>query len=637
MKNQRPEQTIPSLLERINKPKKAVITAGMPYANGPIHLGHLAGALIPPDIFSRWMSMLIGKENVLFVCGSDDHGSNSQVAAKKSGKTTKEFVAQIHAKQSATMDDFHIGFDVFTGTSQDENMEFHKPYAQEFLLKLIKNEMLDKKTTEQWFDTELKMFLPDRFVNGECPNPECQNMKAYSDECDVCGKEYDPKELLNPRSTVSEATPILKETDHWWLNMWKVSDNLCSWIESKKKSWNKMILGETYNTVLPSLIFSNKHEQTFKELKNNLPTHKSRYAPGKKIVVQFFNLKELQTGQELFSDHNIPTDLLDGWAHRSITRDVSWGLPIPTDHDPSMSGKTLYVWPESLIAPISFTQLALKKKNLSPELYKDYWTDPEAKVYQFLGIDNVYFYVIMQGAMWFGTQENIHRLPEKGDLQLTEIFSSYHLQVEGQKMSKSKGNFYTGNQLINEKGYTADQVRYYLATLGLTSKASNFDFDTFEKRNEFLAGPMNAAFEKPISACHKQFSGKVPQGTLFEKTQKETFKIVRTFTQSMQKGEYGKFIFAVENYARLINSYFTQYKPHDDRHDLNEREQALYNCFYILKNTMIMLYPIVPMTMNKLRLALNLPEDIFNLNKLEETLPIGHEIGEQTEFFPAVK
>ena len=212
-----------------------------------------------------------------------------------------------------------------------------------------------------------------RQVTGHCPNPNCEETAAYSDECDLCGNVYSPEELENPKSTVSEATPVLKDTDHWWLDMWKVSDNLCEWIESKKKSWNKMILNETYNTVLPSFIFSNQHEATFKDFKNSLPEHKSRYAPGKNIAIQFFNKSDLEKARQVFSEHQIPTELQDGWAHRSITRDVSWGLPIPTDEDPSMAGKTLYVWPESLIAPISFTQVALKKKNLAPETYKDYW------------------------------------------------------------------------------------------------------------------------------------------------------------------------------------------------------------------------------------------------------------------------
>ena len=629
----RPPQDIPALLERIKRPKKAVITAGMPYANGPLHIGHLAGAHVPADIYARWMRMLIGGDNVLFVCGTDDHGSTSEVAAKTQGKTTREFIDEIHAKQSKTMDKYSISLDVYTGTSREENFEAHKNYCQDFLRKLYDHKMLTKKSSEQWFDPKMNLFLPDRYVYGTCPNPECDNKKAYSDECDVCNTNYEPKELKDPKSAISDATPVLKETEHWWLDMWKVSDPLKKWIESKQKTWRKSIISEVLTTVSPSIIFANTNEEKFKTLKEKLPTHKSRYAPGKKIVVQFESLSDLDQGQKLLADNGVESQLLDAWAHRSITRDVAWGIPVPTDRDTGMEGKTLYVWPESLIAPISFSQVALKKKGLDPATYKDYWHDPEANVYQFLGQDNVYFYVLMQGAMWLGIKDDQQTLPQKGDLQMTDILSCYHLQIDGQKMSKSKGNFYTADQLVDEMNYTPDQVRYFLALLSLTEKPSNFDFETFKQRNDFLAGPLNASFEKPISATHSKFNGVVPQGKLMEKVEKETFKIVQTYLRSMEKAEYSKLLFMIENYARTINGLFTQFKPHDDRHDLQERSDALYSCFYILKNVMIMLHPFVPQTMERLRLSLNLPETVFSVDELNVPFPQNHSIGEQSQYF----
>lgn len=633
----KPKQDIPSVLGRIKRPKKAVVTAGMPYANGPLHLGHLAGAHVPADIFARWMRMLIGADNVLFVCGTDDHGSTSEVAAKALGKSTREFIDEIHTKQTKTMNKYSIGLDVYTGTSREENFEAHKEYCQDFLRKLYNNKMLTKKTSEQWFDPEMNLFLPDRYVHGTCPNPECDNVKAYSDECDVCGKTYDPKELQNPKSAISDATPVLKATDHWWLDMWQVSDVLKEWIEGKQKTWRKNVLTEVLGTVSPSIIFANTNEETFKSLKDELPKHKSRYAPGKKIVVQFESLAELKQGKDLLANKGVESELVDGWAHRSITRDVAWGIPVPSDIDPAMANKSLYVWPESLIAPISFTKVALKKKGLDPQAYSDYWNDSEANVYQFLGQDNVYFYVLMQGAMWLGVKNDPYSMPKNGELQFTDILSCYHLQIDGQKMSKSKGNFYTGDQLVDEMGYSPDQVRYFLALLSLTEKSSNFDFETFKQRNEFLAGPMNAAFEKPISAANSKFDGVVPAGKLLEKVEKETFKIVQAYVKAMEKAEYSKLLFLIENYARIINGLFTQYKPHDDRHDLTERQDALYSCFYILKNVMIMLHPFVPETMERLRQSLNLPENVFSVDELNVPFPLGHKIAEQQQFFPSNK
>jgi methionyl-tRNA synthetase len=635
--SQRPKQDIPTILSRLKRPKKAVITAGMPYANGPLHIGHLAGAHVPADIYSRFMKLLIGKDNVLFVCGTDDHGSTSEVAAKKDNISTKDFINSIHTKQKSTMDRYSIGLDTYTGTSREENYETHKEICQDFLRKLHQNKMLTKKASNQWFDTKLNLFLPDRYVQGECPNQNCSNMKAYSDDCDVCGNQYDPSELINPKSTVSDATPVLKETEHWYLDMWRVTDQLVEWLGTKQKSWRKALMSEVMGTVYPSVIFSNTHEPAFKELRVDLPKHKSRYAPGKKVVVQFDNLTDLENGKNLLEENKIETELMDGWAHRSITRDVGWGIPVPTDIEDGMENKSLYVWPESLIAPISFTHVALKNKGLDPETYKDYWNDPEANVYQFLGVDNVFFYVLMQGAMWFGTQEDPMRQPIENELQLTDIFSSYHLQVDGQKMSKSKGNFYSADQLIDEFGHSADQIRYFLAILSLSEKSSNFDFEVLKQRNQFLAGPMNAAFEKPLSACHSKFDGVIPKGKLIGKTEKETLKIVQTYTRFMEKGEYPKALFAVENYARIINGLFNQFKPHDDRQPFEQRQDALYSCFYILKNLLIMLSPVAPETMEKLRVSLNLPESVYSIDELGQPMPENHKINEQTEYFPAAE
>lgn len=632
-----PPTDVKTVLENLKRPKKAVITAGMPYANGPLHLGHLAGAHVPADVLARYMRMLIGNENVLFVCGTDDHGSTSEVAAIQNGVTVREFIDQTHAKQKRTMDNYAISLNVYSGTSQPDCFPLHSELSQDFIRKLYKNGMLEKKTSKQWFDPKLNRFLQDRNVSGKCPNPKCTNEKAYSDDCEVCGTQYDPSELINPKSALSDSTPVLKDTVHWWLDLWKVSDQLREWIQTKKGKWRTPVFNEVYETVLPAFQFDNTHEPIFKELRASLPKHKSRYAPGKKVVVQFENKADMNTGLSMLTEKSIPCTLLDGWAHRSITRDVTWGIPLPIDLDPEMAGKTLYVWPDSLIAPISFSKVALKNQGRDVLEFEKFWTDPDAKVYQFLGQDNVYFYVLMQGAMWLGTQGNPNHLPLPGELQLTDIFGCFHLMVDGEKMSKSRGNFFTGDQLIEEKGFSPDQVRYFLALLSLPEKSSNFDFNTFIERNKFLAGPMNAAFEKPIAAVHSKFGGKIPNGKLLEKAEKETMQIVQRYLKSMEKAEYSTLLFAVENYARLINSFFTQYKPHDDRFPEEQRADALYSCFYVLKNMMIMLYPFAPITMDKLRESLNLPLTVFSIDELGIPMHAAHEIGQKQQFFPAVE
>ena len=627
---------IAAILQKVRRPKKVVITAGMPYANGPLHLGHLAGAHVPPDIFARWMRMLIGAENVLFVCGTDDHGSTSEVAAAKAGVPIREFIDEIHEKQKATLARYSISLDVYTGTSRPECFPIQKELAQDFLRRIYKNGMLEKRTSQQWFDPKLQRFLPDRLVKGKCPNPKCTNESAYSDECDQCGMQYEPSQLINPKSAISDAVPVMKDTVHWFLDMWKVSEVLRVWIQDKKDKWRMPVYNEVINTVLPALRFDNVHEAKYKEIKESLPKHKSKYALGKKVVLQFESKEDLKKGEGVLKENGIEVSLLNDWAHRSITRDVSWGIPLPTDVDPEMAGKTLYVWPDSLIAPISFTQVALKQKGQDPSKYSEFWCDSESRIFQFLGQDNVFFYVIMQGAMWLGTQQDPLRMPKPGELQLSDVFGCFHLMVNGEKMSKSKGNFFTGDQLLDEKKYSVDQIRYFLALLSLPEKSSNFDFSTLDERNKFLAGPMNAAFEKPISAVHSKFGGRVPEGVLNEKVVLETTRLVQRYVRSMERAEYSTLLFAIENYARLINSMFTQFKPHDDRFPEESRRNALYSCFYVLKNIMIMLYPFVPETMDKLRTSLQLPSDVVTIDELGKPIPAGHVIGQKQQFFPAV-
>ena len=376
--------------------------------------------------------------------------------------------------------------------------------------------------------------------------------------------------------------------------MWSSTDLLVEWIESKKRFWRKGVYNEVINQVLPCYSFNKEHEAKYKEIKGDLPKHKSRFAPGGRMVSQFKSLVDLETARTEMSQAGIETQLEDGWAYRSITRDVKWGVALPEEIDPAMNTKTLYVWPDSLIAPISFSEVALKTKGLDPDTVTEFWNDSDSKIYQFLGQDNVFFYVLMQATLWLGSQEDPKHMPQAGDLQLTDVFGSYHLQINGEKMSKSTGNFFTGDQLLEEMNYDSDQVRYYLALLSLAEKSSNFDLEHFKERNKFLAGPLNAALEKPISACIKKFDSVVPEGKLLEKAQKETYKIVQKYMRQMEKAEYSTLLYAIENYARQINSLFSQFKPHDDRFPLEERQDALYTSFFILKNLMIMLYPFAP-------------------------------------------
>jgi methionyl-tRNA synthetase len=208
--------------------------------------------------------------------------------------------------------------------------------------------------------------------------------------------------------------------------------------------------------------------------------------------------------------------------------------------------------------------------------------------------------------------------------------------VDGDKMSKSRGNFVTGDQLLDDMGYSADQIRYYLALMSLPEKPANFDFNALNERNRFLSGPINSAFERPISACHSKYGGRIPEGALSEKVVTETARMIQRYMRSMERAEYATLLNVIENYARIINSLFTQFKPHDDRYPEPGRSDALYSSFYVLKTLLIMLYPFVPEAMDRLRDSLRLEPDVFQVAELGTPIHHGHEIGPKQMFFPPV-
>jgi methionyl-tRNA synthetase len=630
MAHARPD--LATILRGLDRPARAVVTAGMPYANGPLHLGHLAGAHVPADIHARWLGLLVGRDNVLFVCGTDDHGSTSEFMAMSANRELPSVIAEVHGRQAETLARYSIGLDVYSGTSRPEMLPRHTALCHDMLRRMHANGLLEKRVTKQWYDPEVQRFLSDRLVRGRCPNPKCDNPDAYSDECDRCGHQHAAHELGNPRSAVSNATPELRDSAHLFLDMWPVSDLLKTWVESKQDTWRPLVIQQVIDTLRPSLRFAREHEATYKTL-SALPAHKRKYAAGGQVVLQFESKPDLAAGQAALQASGIAAEVVDEWAKRAITRDTPWGVPIPADLDPELAGKTLYVWPDSLIAPISFSKIALEQSGRDPEQYAAFWCDPAARVFQFIGQDNIYFYVLMQGAMWLGSQVDATRMPVPGERQMTDVLAVFHLLVNGEKMSKSRGTFILANDLLDK--YAPDQIRYHLAHLGLADKPSSFELEKLDERCAFLGARMSSAFERPIAAAVSKFDGKVPAGTLIEDAEELTTRMVARYVKAMERATYASMLNELENYARTINSLLTKHKPYDDRLPEGPRRDALFTAFYLLKNLVIMLYPFVPSTMDRVRESLRLPPSLFRIDELGVPIAAGHEVGPVGQYFPA--
>jgi methionyl-tRNA synthetase len=281
--------------------QKYTVTAALPYANGPLHLGHIAGVYLPADIFVRFLRLK--NEDVAFVCGSDEHGAAITLRAKKEGTTPQAIVDKYHNLNKKAFDDFDISFDIYTRTSKP----IHHQTAQNYFKALNDKGSFIKKTTEQYYDEEYKQFLADRYITGTCPN--CKAEGAYGDQCEKCGSALSPTDLINPVSTLSGKPPILKETTHWFLPMDKHEEWLRKWIKEG--------------------VLDGKQHHNPKEWRNQ-------------VIGQCMSW-------------------IDGGLHpRAMTRDLDWGVKVPVE---GADGKVLYVWLDAPIGYISATKEWAEQNN----------------------------------------------------------------------------------------------------------------------------------------------------------------------------------------------------------------------------------------------------------------------------------
>jgi methionyl-tRNA synthetase len=216
--------------------KKYTITAALPYANGPLHIGHLAGAYISADIYARYLKLK--GEDVIFICGSDEHGAAITIKAKKEGKSPKEIVDTYHKLMRDSFEKFGIAFDIYHRTSD----ALHYQTSQDFFRVLNDKNAFDIHETEQYYDEEAKQFLADRYIVGTCP--KCNNDKAYGDQCEKCGSTLSPTDLIHPTSTISGAKPVLRNTKHWFLKLDKQQPEIEKWLHTKEHNWKNHVLGQ---------------------------------------------------------------------------------------------------------------------------------------------------------------------------------------------------------------------------------------------------------------------------------------------------------------------------------------------------------------------------------------------------------
>ena len=549
---------------------KTLITSALPYANGYIHLGHIAGAYLPADIYARYLRLK--GENVLYICGSDEHGVAITIAAEKEKVKPQAIIDKYHFANLQAFEKLGVSFDNYSRTS----LPLHHETAKEFFADFLKKGLLVEKEEEQFYDEKAKMFLPDRYVEGVCPN--CGYEHARGDQCDSCGAYYNQLELKNPISLVSKQKPIVKKTTHWYMRFDLLQKFLEEYIESHKKDWKDNVIQQTRSW------------------------------------------------------------LKQGLNERAITRDLDWGVHIDDidgiDKD-KVQGKALYVWFDAVLGYISSTKEYFKKKDKSENEWKNWWQDKETRYIAFIGKDNIVFHTLIFPAMLHSKGDN-YILPDNVpaneflNLEGQKFSKSRNWSID----LKDFINDFPQENYIDTLRYTLAMNFPETKDADFTWK----DFQA--RNNNELSAIYGNFVNRTLQFIHKNFDGKVPELSKkykeFPKAWREfidnnelankdifsenDIALLKSIKESIVKIEdfYNRFRFRdaiVEtmNIARAANKYFNYEEPWKSiKTEKDKSAKTLFVCTQMLRTLSVLFAPILPNTSNKINGFLGIEQSIGN-------------------------
>lgn len=574
--------------------KTYTVTAALPYANGALHLGHLAGVYIPADIYARFLR-LEGKE-VAFVCGSDEHGAAIEIRAKKEGKSPREIIDAYHSLNKDTFQKLGISFDIYYRTSE----HLHHETAQNFFLKLEKEGIeFEKKSSKQYYDEHYKQFLADRYITGTCP--KCHNEDAYGDQCEKCGSDLSPKDLINPKSVLSGQAPVLKETTHWYFKL----DQHTAWL----KTW----------------------------LKEGKINGKQVHDPA--------NWKKHVTGQCL-------SWLDSGLQPRAITRDLDWGIKVPLE---DAKGKVLYVWFD---APIGYISATKQWAAANGKDWKKYWQGENTELVHFIGKDNIVFHCIIFPAMLkaHGSYVLPKNVPANQFLNLEgrKFSKSKGWVIEQDQYLKQFEAF----------GNKEDALRYVLIRTMPENKDSDFKWDEFvDLYDSELADNVGNFVNRVLTFSHKYFEGKSPVfqtalaifGTNEEETTTYTdfcIQVLGPQLEQLQRAIHryefklaAKHVIDISRLGNAVLQNNAPWKIYKTDPSAPEIAAVIALGLQIAGILSIVLSPFVPFAAKHLRELLKLPtiqngdfSKLLNtVRRAQPVLPAGHEIGEKAILFAKIR
>ncbi len=565
----------------MSDPKRYLVTSALPYANGELHLGHLAGAYLPADIYVRYLR-LQGKD-VAYICGSDENGAAITLRAKKEGISPQEIVDKYHNLFKTTFERLGISFDHYHRTSAP----LHHETAQDFFKKLLeKGDEFEEKVSEQYYDEGYDQFLADRYIIGTCPN--CNYDKAYGDQCENCGKDLSPTELINPKSTLSGNKPVLRETKHWFFKLDKHEAWLKEWVEEGTLD------GEPHHNA--------------KAWRNHVVGQCKSWLDG-------------------------------GLLPRSITRDLDWGIPVPVE---GAEGKVLYVWFDAPIGYISSTKqwAAENGKN-----WEDYWKSDDAELVHFIGKDNIVFHCIVFPAMLkaHGDYNLPVNVPANQFLNFEgdKFSKSRGWGIENDEYLRVFENF------ENKE----DALRYALIRNMPENRDSDFKWDDFTDfhDNELVANLGNF-INRVVVLTNKYFEGKVPSADSLDL--KEALAPIETLAirlgQEIEAFNFKAAAQTVMDISSWGNTYLQDASPwtiYKTEHDSPKIAESMLVSLQVVALLGAVTKPFLPWTSDKIQKLLDLPpladgdlKEILNRLQLGEALiEAGGQIGEPELLFAKIK
>ena len=615
------------MMERPVFPKRAVVTGGMPYGNKTLHFGHVGGMFVHADCYARFLRDRIGKDNVVFVSGTDCYGSPIAEGYRKKCEnegfegTIEDYVNINHESQEKTLNDYEISLDIFGASGLLDSKDIHQAESNEFIETLYRNGWLEKLVTKQFYDTEYDCFLNGRQVIGKCPIAGCQSEKGYADECDL-GHQYMPEELIDPKSTLSGKTPEMREVTNWYFKLTECGDILNEYVDKIAKKRNvRKIVSETMRESLakPIIYIRKEYVDTYLKVKESLADHKCsdlEKIKGGSFEIEFASLKDREAACEILTKENVRYRTGKTLVPLRLTGNIEWGVKAPSLE--GEEGLTVWVWPESLWAPISFTKTYFKRKGESDERWKDFWCDPEAEVFQFIGQDNIYFYGVAQMPMFMA--QNGHELKTeypKGDLQLTTLVPNHHILFLDKKASSSGAiKPPMAEDLLSM--YTPEQLRPHFLSLALSNKSVSFmpkplnpeanenEPDPVLTQGNLYTNVLNRVIRGAFYSAQKYFDGKLPYGEVSKEVVEASTNAILKYEMFMYRTELHQVMNVLDSYIRQASKYWAKNSNNPDN-----MKQTLVDIFHMIRVATVLSHPVVPSGTEKTCDYLNVDKDKF--------------------------